>query len=297
MDARMPPAGTGTPTGAPPPPVSPAHARPPSAKPRRWDGYRVALWVYAGAFFAFLYGPLLMIVALSFNDSRTTGLPWKGFTTKWYESLLGNTQLLASLGNSIYVGVVAAVIATALALLLAMAFRHEFRAKRLVLYLIITPIIIPGIIGGIVLLIFFGYLGIRPSLFTTVLVAHVNWVLPFAFLTLYPRLHKFDRSLEEAAMDLGAREWQVFREIVFPIVRPGLIATALFAFSLSFDEFIRTIFTVGSERTIPVQFYVLIVEELSPELPAMSVVVVGLTVLSSLAGFIVSRRADSKLSS
>lgn len=263
----------------------------------RWSGYRIALWVYATVFFVFLYGPLLMIVVLSFNDSRTTGLPWKGFTFQWYESLIGNSQLMAALGNSIYVGAVAALVATTLALLLGLAFRHDFRGKRLVLYLIITPIIIPGIIGGVVLLIFFGYLGIRPSLFTTVLVAHVNWVLPFAFLTLYPRLHKFDRSLEEAAMDLGAREWQVFREIVFPIVRPGLVATALFAFSLSFDEFIRTMFTVGSERTIPVQFYVLIVEELSPELPAMAVVVVLLTVLSSFAGFMLSRRADTKLSS
>jgi len=269
-----------------------------SAQPRRrWNGYQTALWVYAAVFFVFLYGPLLMIVVLSFNDSRTTGLPWKGFTLQWYQSLIGNNQLMAALGNSIYVGAAAAVIATFLALLLGLAFRHNFRGKRLVLYLIITPIIIPGIIGGVVLLIFFGYLGIRPSLFTTVLVAHVNWVLPFAFLTLYPRLHNFDKSLEEAAMDLGARQWQVFREIVFPIVRPGLIATALFAFSLSFDEFIRTMFTVGSERTIPVQFYVLIVEELSPELPAMAVLVVLLTILSSLAGFVLSRRADTKLSS
>jgi len=271
--------------------VAPAHPR------RRWNGYQIALWVYAAVFFVFLYGPLLMIVVLSFNDSRTTGLPWKGFTLQWYQSLIGNNQLMAALGNSIYVGAAAAVIATFLALLLGLAFRHNFRGKRLVLYLIITPIIIPGIIGGVVLLIFFGYLGIRPSLFTTVLVAHVNWVLPFAFLTLYPRLHNFDKSLEEAAMDLGARQWQVFREIVFPIVRPGLIATVLFAFSLSFDEFIRTMFTVGSERTIPVQFYVLIVEELSPELPAMAVLVVLLTILSSLAGFILSRRADTKLSS
>jgi len=269
----------------------------PSPPRRRWNAYRIALWVYAAVFFVFLYGPLLMIVVLSFNDSRTTGLPWKGFTLQWYQSLIGNNQLMAALGNSIYVGAAAAVIATFLALLLGLAFRHNFRGKRLVLYLIITPIIIPGIIGGVVLLIFFGYLGIRPSLFTTVLVAHVNWVLPFAFLTLYPRLHNFDKSLEEAAMDLGARQWQVFREIVFPIVRPGLIATALFAFSLSFDEFIRTMFTVGSERTIPVQFYVLIVEELSPELPAMAVLVVLLTILSSLAGFVLSRRADTKLSS
>ncbi|MFM9888119.1 MAG: ABC transporter permease [Burkholderiales bacterium] len=256
--------------------------------------YRIALWSYAGIFCAFLYGPLLMIIFLSLNDSKITGFPFRGFTLRWYEVVLQSQPLLLALANSVYVGIASSLIATALALMLALAFRHDFPGKRIMLYLIIAPIIIPGIIGGIVLLIFFGYLGVRPSLFTTVLVAHVNWVLPFAFLTLYPRLHKFDRSLEEAAMDLGARDWQVFREIVFPIVRPGVIATALFAFSLSFDEFIRTIFTVGSDRTIPVQFWVLLVEELTPELPAMAVLVVLLSILTSLIGFLFMRRADRK---
>ena len=258
----------------------------------RWNVYRIALWAYAAVFFVFLYAPLMMIVFLSFNDSKIIGFPWAGFTTQWYGVVARSEALRAAIANSIYLGVAAAVISTALALLLALAFRHDFRGKRMLLYLIIMPIIVPGIIGGVVLLIFFGYLGVRPSLFTTVLVAHVNWVLPFAFLTLYPRLHKFDRQIEEAAMDLGARGWDVFWKIVFPIVRPALIATALFSFSLSFDEFIRTIFTIGSQRTIPVQFYVLIVEELTPELPAMAVCVVALTVFASLIGFAFQRRAD-----
>ena len=259
---------------------------------RRMDPYRVALWCYGAIFFVFLYAPLLMILCLSFNDSRITGFPLKGFTFKWYATVFNSPALLQSLANSVYVGAAAAAIATTLALLLGLAFRHDFRGKRLILYMIIAPIIVPGIVGGIVLLIFFGYLGVRPSLMTTVLVGHVNWVLPFAFLTLYPRLHKLDRSLEEAAMDLGAREGRVFWEIVFPIIRPAVIATAIFAFSLSFDEFIRTVFTVGSDRTIPVQFYVLIVEELSPELPAMAVIIILLTMTTSLLGFAFVRRAD-----
>jgi ABC-type spermidine/putrescine transport system permease subunit II len=262
---------------------------------QRWqriNPFEFASWIYGLVFFVFLYSPLVMITVLSFNDSRLTGFPLKGFTTKWYEAVFASQPLLSALANSIYVGLASAAIATTLALLMALAFRHDFWGKRIVLYLILMPIILPGIIGGIVLLIFFGYLGIRPSLFTTVLVGHVNWVLPFAFLTLYPRLHKFDRSLEDAAMDLGARTSQVFWEIVFPIVRPSVIATAIFAFSLSFDEFIRTIFTVGSDRTIPVQFYVLIVEELSPELPAMAVIIILLTTVVSLLGFAFMRRAD-----
>lgn len=259
---------------------------------RPYAGYRTALWIYAAGFYSFLYGPLLMIVFLSFNDSEIVGFPFRGFTTHWYGVVFESPALLRALGNSLGVGILAATIATTLALALAMGFRHQFRGKTAILYLILVPIIIPGIIGGIVLLIFFGYSGIRSSLWTTVLVAHVNWVLPFAFLTLFPRLHGFDRALEEAAMDLGARPWDIFSRIVFPIIRPGVIATALFSFSLSFDEFIRTIFVSGFDRTIPVQFWGLIVDELAPQLPAMAVIIIVISILTSFVGFVFMRRAS-----
>lgn len=272
--------------------IAKRHARKPARSHRPYGGYRTALWIYAGAFYTFLYGPLLMIVLLSFNNSEIVGFPFQGFTTRWYEVVFASPALLKALGNSLGVGILAAAIATTLALSLAMAFRHQFRGKSIVLYLILVPIIIPGIIGGIVLLIFFGFSGVRSSLWTTVLVAHVNWVLPFAFLTLFPRLHGFDRALEEAAMDLGARPWEIFTRIVFPIIRPGVIATALFSFSLSFDEFIRTIFVSGFDRTIPVQFWGLIVDELAPQLPAMAVLIIVISIFSSLIGFYFMRRAS-----
>ena len=266
-------------------------ARKPARQHRPYGGYRTVLWIYAGAFYTFLYGPLLMIVLLSFNNSEIVGFPFQGFTVRWYEVVFASPDLLRALGNSLAVGFLAAAIATTLALSLAMGFRHQFRGKTIILYLILVPIIIPGIIGGIVLLIFFGFSGVRSSLWTTVLVAHVNWVLPFAFLTLYPRLHGFDRALEEAAMDLGARPWEIFTRIVFPIIRPGVIATALFSFSLSFDEFIRTIFVTGFDRTIPVQFWGLIVDELAPQLPAMAVLIIVISIFSSAIGFVFMRRA------
>jgi ABC-type spermidine/putrescine transport system permease subunit II len=139
-------------------------------------------------------------------------------------------------------------------------------------------------------LLFFGYLHLRPSLFTTVLVAHINWVLPFAFLTLYPRIHNFDRALEEAATDLGARPLETFRYVIFPIVRPAFIATALFSFSLSFDEFVRTLFVTGYDRTIPVMFWSMIVDQLAPELPAMAIVIIIVSATTSLLGALISRR-------
>ena len=253
-------------------------------------GYKAALWLYAGMFYVVLYGPLVMIAVLSFNDSEIVGYPLRGFTFHWYEVVYNSPKLLAAFCNSVGVGILAALIATTLALLLALGFRHNFRAKGLVLYLILMPVIVPGIIGGIVLLIFFGYMNVRSSLWTTVLVGHVNWVLPFAFLTIYPRLHGFDRTLEEAAMDLGARPREIFTSIVVPIIRPGIIATALFSFSLSFDEFIRTIFLTGFDATIPVQFWGMIVDQLAPELPAMAVVIIMISGFTALLGFGYAKR-------
>lgn len=254
--------------------------------------WKLALWVYTGAFFFVLYAPLVMIAVLSFNDSEITGFPISSFSLRWYRLVLGNPVLLAAFWHSVVVGVAAALIATALALGLALAFRHEFRGKGVLFNLVLVPVVIPGIIGGIVLLIFFGYAEVRSSLMSTVLVAHVNWVLPFAFLTLYPRVHRFDQTLEEAAMDLGAHPRQIFLRIVLPIIRPGIIATALFSFSLSFDEFIRTVFVVGEERTVPVQFWTMIVDRLAPELPAMAVMIILVSMAVALLGFTYANRAD-----
>jgi ABC-type spermidine/putrescine transport system permease subunit II len=257
-----------------------------------YRGWKLAMWLYAGTFFFVLYAPLLMIVVLSFNDSEVTGFPITEFSLRWYQRVFSNQILLNAFGHSVTVGVVAALIATALALGLSLAFRHQFRGKGMLLNLVLVPMVIPGIIGGIVLLIFFGYAGMRSSLMSTVLVAHVNWVLPFAFLTLYPRVHRFDPALEEAAMDLGANPRQIFLRIVLPIIRPGIIATALFSFSLSFDEFIRTVFVVGEERTVPVQFWTMIVDRLAPELPAMAVMIILVSMAVALLGFSYAKRAD-----
>ena len=259
-----------------------------SAIPR---GYTVALWVYAITFYVVLYAPLVMIAVLSFNRSPVTGFPFRGFTFAWYEKVFRTPEFLGAFGNSIGVGLLAALTACALALCLALAFRRAFPLKTAIFNLVLTPIVMPGIVGGIVLLLFFGYLEFKPSLWTTVLVAHINWVLPFAFLTLYPRLHNFDSSLEEAAMDLGAHPFEVFRYIVFPIIRPGLIATFLFSFSLSFDEFIRTLVVTGYDRTVPVMFWSMVIDELSPELPAMAVLIILVSATTSLLGAYVSQRA------
>jgi spermidine/putrescine transport system permease protein len=255
------------------------------------NGWKIALVIYAAAFYAVLYGPIAIIGLLSFNDSEVTGLPFRGATTHWYGVVFSRPDLMRALFNSIILGILSAAVATTIAFLLGLSFRRTFVGQQFVLGLVLLPIVMPGIIGGIVLLIFFGYLGIRPGLFTTVLVAHVNWVLPFVFLTLNARLQGLDRSLEEAAADLGARTHQVMMRVVLPIIRPALIATLLFAFSLSFDEFIRTLFVIGYDRTIPVVFWIAIVERLAPELPAMAVITILISTTVALLGFAFSARS------
>ena len=249
------------------------------------------LWLYAGLVYLFLYAPVITVIVLSFNDSRVVGLPFRGFTSEWFIIVFTRPELVAALGNSLLLGVVSATIGTALATLLALAFRRPFPGNNVIFYLIIAPIVLPGVVSGVILFVFFGLLKIPLSLWTTALVAHVSWVLPFSFLSLYPVTHRFDRSLEEAASDLGARRMVVFRRIVLPLIRPGIIAAWLFAFSLSFDEFVRTLFLTGFERTLPVQFWYMIVESLSPEAPAMAVVIIVISVATSLAGTLLSRRA------
>lgn len=260
---------------------------------RSWErARRCALAAYACLFYAFLYLPILLLVALSFNDSQVIGLPFQGATLRWYEEVLGTPALMGAILNSMLLGAASATIATVLALLLALGFRAEFPLKGLLMKMLLLPILIPGIVGGIVHLIFFGLAGVPVGLWTTALPAHVTWVLPFAFLTLFPRLHGFDRSLEEAAMDLGAPPLSVFRLVVLPLIRPGIVATALFAFTLSFDEFIRTLFVVGNDRTVPVHLWTLLSDQMAPFLPAVGVVVMAISVLVSTLGFAVSARAD-----
>ena len=145
---------------------------------------------------------------------------------------------------------------------------------------------IPGLTIGVALLILFHAIGLRPGLMTTTLIAHVGFALPYVFVLITTRLHRFDAALEEAAMDLGADELTTFWKITFPLIRPGVIGSALFAFTLSFDEFIRTLFTIGNDNTLPIQIWSMLGSMVSPELNAAATLIVvlsiGLVVLGEL---------------
>ena len=253
----------------------------------------VMLRAYAGLFYAFLYVPMLVLIILSFNDSPAMGFPFAGFTTKWYNSVLAGGELLSAMSNSIALGIVSAFIATALALMASLGLRHRFPLRGVVFPMILIPVVMPGIVSGVLLLVYIGFAGLPYGLWTAVLPAHITWVLPFSFLTLHPHISRFDPALEEAAMDLGAKPAEVFMRVLFPIIRPALIATLLFSVTISFDEFIRTMFVISAERTVPIYLWLLIIDRVAPFLPAMGVVLMAISMLVAGAGFLFSQRSTT----
>lgn len=254
---------------------------------------RKLLGLYAGALLAILYMPLVIVAILSFSETGSMSFPIGEPTVRWYSEVLSNPVLLSALGRSLGLGIVSSIIATTFALLLALGFRHDTWIRPYALGLVLLPLLLPGVVGGAVLFVFFGIIGAKSGIWSTVLVAHVVYLLPFAYLTISPRLHGFNRSIEEAAADLGARPSAVFRLIVWPMIRPAAFATALFAFTLSFDEFIRTLFVTGFDRTVPVLFWVTITEQGAPFLPAMAVIIMLISIISSATAFALTGRGDA----
>jgi ABC-type spermidine/putrescine transport system permease subunit II len=265
-----------------------------STRATRSSGWQLASLLYAALFFVFLYVPILALVLLSFNDSAVMGFPLRGFSFNAYNDALADGALVQALWNSFQIAIVSAAAGTTLAMLALLGMRHCARLAPSIMIIVVLPIVVPGIVTGVVLLIFFGLLGVDYGLWPATFIVHVTWVLPFAFLTLYPTLHGFDRSVEEAAMDLGARPIVVLYRIVFPLIRPALLATFLFAFTVSFDEFVRTFFVIGTQQTTPVHLWILVTEQVAPFLPAVGVIIMLVTLTAAGTGFWFSaRRATS----
>jgi spermidine/putrescine transport system permease protein len=242
------------------------------------------LLVYAVIVYTFLYTPIAMLVLLSFNDSNAITLPWGGFTLRWYRALAENESLFVSLKNSLTLGLATAAVSTVIGSFAAFAFRYRFRGQLALMRMLLLPFVVPGLTIGVALLLLFHAIGVRPGLLTTTLVAHVGFTLPYVFVLVSTRLHRFDESLEEAAMDLGADELSTFWQVTFPLIRPGVVGSALFAFTLSFDEFIRTLFTIGNDNTLPIQIWSMLGSMVSPELNAIATLIVVASVTLVILG-------------
>lgn len=246
----------------------------------RWGRGGPGEWllkVHAALVYLFLYAPIAVLVVFSFNTSRL-GVNLSGFTLRWYAAVAKNDRILEAAWNSLVVAVVATLASTALGTLTAFAFaRHRFAGKTLLEGLIYVPIILPEIIMGISLLVLFRSIGLRLGLLT-VAIAHITFCMSFVFVVVRARLHDLDRNLERAAMDLGANEWQTFWKVTFPLVFPGILAGLLLAFTLSVDDVIVTFFTTGpGATTLPLQVYSMVKFGVSPEINALSTVMLAVS--------------------
>ena len=234
------------------------------------------LWIAALAVYAFLYLPLIVVVIFSFNDSKLNA-EWVGFTTAWYAKLFSNQEMLAAATNSLIIAVVAAGLATVLGTMAGIAM-HRFRS-RLLPIMVLTPIAMPEILLGVSLLIFFiSTFGEESLSLATVIIAHTTFCIGFVAIIVRARLAGMDESVFEAARDLGATPWQTFRLVTLPLIKPGVIAGALMAFTLSIDDFVITFFTAGAGvPTLPLTIYTMIKVAVTPEVNALSTILMLLT--------------------
>jgi len=232
------------------------------------------LWAAAIAGYAFLYLPLVIVAAYSFNNSRLNA-EWVGFTLDWYTTLFHDDAMLSAAANSLVIGLVASAVSTVLGTMAGFAM-YRYKA-RLLPVLVLTPIAIPEILMGVSLLIFFVLLNFTLGL-VSVTLAHISFCIGFVAIVVRARLAGMDESLTEAARDCGASPWEAFRYVTLPLILPGVIAGALMAFTLSIDDFVITFFTAGAVTvTLPLQIYSMIKIAVTPEVNAVSTLLMLLT--------------------
>jgi len=242
---------------------------------------------YYGVFLVVIYGPMIAMFILSFQGRRGgTSFPMRGTSFYWWQKLVepstvGDMQgaLLRSLILALIVMVITALFST----MLAMAFRKRFVGSNLLFYTVMAGLMVPGILLSLGLATLMRQIGIPAAWWSSGLGVHVVWTLPFGFLVMMAVFNRFDTSLEEAARDMGADEWTVFKEVTFPLILPGIVAAGLFGFTLSYDEFARTTLLAGEFNTLPLDINASMTQRIRPTLFALgtastlfSLVMIGL---------------------
>ena len=252
------------------------------------------------ATFVFLYAPIVTLVAFSFNDSRRN-IVWRGFTFKYYEKAWNNDGLIEAFTNSLTIAFASTLASTVLGTLVAVAlWRFRFPFKGAHEGAMALPIVIPEICMGVAMLAFFARIGWPSGLawplnLGAITIAHVSFSFPFVAVVVRARLASFNREIEDAARDLGASEWQVFRDVLVPHMRPGLVAGALLAFTLSLDDFVITFFTSGPDTvTFPVKVYSMVRFSVTPEVNAASTILIAITLVITGVALWMQGRADAK---
>ena len=243
--------------------------------PERRRSFRVTTGfaIYYGIFLLFIYGPMFAMFILSFQGRRGgTSFPMRGWSLHWWEKLIEPStvgDLQGSLMRSLILAVMVMIITGLFATMLAMAFRKKFRFSGVLFYTILAGLMVPGVLLSLGLATLMRQLGLSPSWYTSALAVHVVWALPFGFLVMMAVFNRFDSRLEEAARDMGANEWTVFKEVTLPLILPGIVAAGLFGFTLSYDEFARTTLLAGEFNTLPLDINASMTQRIRPTLFAL----------------------------
>ena len=245
--------------------------------PKTWRSH--VLCAYAMAILAFLYLPLLILALYSFNESRINAV-WSGFTLDWYLSLFKNRRVLEALTNSLIVAVASTIVSTILGTTAAIALnKYQYKYKNVINGLLYLPILIPEIVMGLSLLVLFSQAHI-PLGKTSLILAHITFCVSFVVITVNARLEGMRPELEQAAMDLYATPFQTFRYVTLPLAMPGIVAGALMAFTLSIDDFIISFFVAGpNSTTLPLYIYAMVKRGISPEINALSTLLMLATIV------------------
>jgi putative spermidine/putrescine transport system permease protein len=267
--------------------------------PRPWTFYVLA--ALFTLFVIFLYGPMIAVLVLSFQGpSAALVFPLRDPSLMWFDELFNPRRVgdvMGAFSRSLPLALVVMVLTVLISVTAGFAFRRRFPGSGLIFYTAIASLIVPGLVLSIGILVTFRYLGFSASWYGSALGAHLSWAVPFGLLIMFAVLGRLNPSYEEAAYDLGATKWQTVRGVVLPIVFPGIIAVALFGFTLSYDEFPRSWLTVGSKNTLPLEIWTMTTNVTSPALYALgtvTTVVSFLVIALALSSILIIQRRRSR---
>ncbi len=244
-----------------------------------------------GLFFLYLYVPILILVMFSFNAGRSATI-WNGFSLEWYVHAFANDDIQRAAANSIVVAISATTIATMLATFAAliMARSQKFKGQTISYAVLMLPLIVPEIVTAVATLSFFSAVGLKLGL-GRVILAHTVFCIPFAFLPIRARLQGMDDTLEQAAQDLYANEWQTFRHVTLPLLLPGIVSGAMLAFIISIDDFIITLMVAqAGMTTLPLYIYGMVRMGITPEINAVSTIMLAISILFVSLSYYVGKR-------
>jgi spermidine/putrescine transport system permease protein len=253
-----------------------------------------ALWlrIYTFLVYAYIYIPILILIIFSFNKQKLN-IRWEGFTLQWYEKLFNDHQVLLATKNTLLIAVISTLVATVIGTMAALALqRYHFPGYAASETLMYIPIVIPEVVMGISLLAFFALIKFKLGL-ATITLSHIAFNIPFVTLVVRARLHGFDKSIEEASMDLGANELITFWRVTLPTIMPGVLSGAMLALTLSLDDYVITYFTAGpGSTTLPLRIFSMVRFTVTPEVNALSALWVAIVfVILFISEYAQRRRA------